>query len=40
VKGFEASPDPDEDDFIEEEELEMRRHDPRILQGRSAVTGY
>lgn len=40
VKGFEASADVEEDDFLEEEELEMRRNDPRDQEGRCATTGY
>jgi hypothetical protein len=30
----------DEEDFVEEDELEMRRTDPRVTDGRSQVTGY
>jgi hypothetical protein len=30
----------DEDDFLREEELEMRRHDPRAEQERCTITGY
>lgn len=40
VKGFEVSGEVEEDDFLEEEELMMRRNDPRVNDGRSAVTGY
>ena len=40
VKGFEASTDVDEEDFMDDDELEIRYHDPRAEQGRSAVTGY
>ncbi len=40
VKGFEVSGEVEEDDFLEEEELIMRRNDPRVNDGRSAVTGY
>jgi predicted phage terminase large subunit-like protein len=40
VKGFEAAADVDEDDLMDEDELEMRQHDPRAEHGRSAVTGY
>lgn len=38
--GFESLPDPEEEDFEEEDELEMRRADPRLRQGRSHTTGY
>ena len=40
VKGFEYSTDVDEEDFMDDDELEIRYHDPRAEQGRSAVTGY
>lgn len=30
----------EEEDFIEDEEIEMRRNDPRLRAGRSEVTGY
>lgn len=40
VKGFELLPEVESEDFVEEEELEMRRTDPRRTGGRSRVTGY
>ena len=40
VKGFESAGEVEEEDLEEEEELEMRRNDPRRDNGRSAVTGY
>jgi len=40
VKGFDLLPEVDEEDFEAEEELEMRRQDPRRSSGRSPVTGY
>jgi len=39
-KGMDSLPDLEEDDFEAEEELEMRRQDPRREAGRSSVTGY
>jgi hypothetical protein len=38
--GFEDMALLDEEDFVEEEELEMRAQDPRNFEGRSSVTGY
>ncbi|MCE5190891.1 MAG: hypothetical protein LLG08_03905, partial [Actinomycetia bacterium] len=38
--GLDQAPDADEDDFADEEEVEMRRSDPRATGGRSTVTGY
>lgn len=38
--GFEDLADVETEDFDEEDEIEMKRHDPRNTQGRSAVTGY
>jgi predicted phage terminase large subunit-like protein len=38
--GLDQAPDLDEDDFEDEDEREMRRQDPRQVQGRSKVTGY
>lgn len=38
--GFEDLADVEDEDFVEEDEIEMRRSDPRNLQGRSKVTGY
>jgi predicted phage terminase large subunit-like protein len=40
VKGFEESAEVDEEDFMDEEEFDMIRSDPRKTYGRSAVTGY
>jgi hypothetical protein len=40
VKGFENTSDVEQDDFMEEEEYDMRRNDPRRDTGRSQVTGY
>ena len=40
VKGFETMAEMEEDDFIEEDEWEMRSRDPRNTIGRSSVTGY
>jgi hypothetical protein len=38
--GFDEMAVVDEEDFVEEDELEMRRTDPRVTDGRSQVTGY
>ena len=38
--GLDKTPDLDEDDFVDEDELEMQRQDPRRTAGRSSVTGY
>lgn len=40
VKGFEGSPEVEDDDFLPEDEIELRAQDPRKIVGRSAVTGY
>lgn len=40
VLGLDQSPDVEEEDFEAEEEIEMRRQDPRASAGRSRVTGY
>jgi predicted phage terminase large subunit-like protein len=40
VKGIDSLPDLEEDEFESEEEVEMRRQDPRKVSGRSQVTGY
>lgn len=40
VKGYELLPEVEEDDFDSDNELEMRRQDPRKLGGRSQITGY
>lgn len=40
VKGFEKLPEVENEDFEPEEEIEMRRQDPRRTGGRSLVTGY
>lgn len=38
--GLEAMADVETEDFEEEDEVDMRRTDPRIHNGRSSVTGY
>lgn len=38
--GFDLEPLVEEEDFEAEEMIEMRRTDPRLEEGRSAVTGY
>lgn len=40
VKGFEQDAPVDEEDFRDEEELEMEQEDPRNFVGRDPVTGY
>ena len=40
VKGLSLMPDLEDEDFESEEEIDMRRQDPRRLMGRSATTGY
>lgn len=40
VRGLELTPDNEEEDFEDEEEVEMRRMDPRRVFGRNATTGY
>lgn len=40
VKGFNTYGDVEDEDFTSEEELEMRRQDPRVISGRSPITGY
>lgn len=40
AQGFEGMALMEEEDFIEEDELDMRAHDPRKLIGRNPVTGY
>ena len=40
VLGFESMPEVEDEDFDSEEEIDMRRADPRKLSGRSSVTGY
>lgn len=40
VKGFELMSEIEDDDFMDEDEFEARRHDPHVNQGRSSVTGY
>jgi len=40
VKGFELFADLEEEDAMDDDELEMRSHDPRVESGRSTVTGY
>lgn len=39
-KGLDSLPDLEDDDFEADEEVEMRRQDPRRAAGRSQVTGY
>lgn len=38
--GLDRMPEVEEEDFVEEDEVEMRRQDPRAKNGRSRVTGY
>lgn len=40
VKGLLLEPEVEEEDFDSEEEIDMRRNDPRVLGGRNRVTGY
>jgi predicted phage terminase large subunit-like protein len=40
VLGFEEMADAEDEDFTPEEEIEMRRQDPRRTLGRNPVTGY
>lgn len=40
ARGVALVPEVDEDDFTSEEEFTMRRQNPRLAAGRSAVTGY
>jgi len=40
VKGFDLIPEVEEEDFEDDEEFEMRNQDPRVVAGRSTVTGY
>lgn len=40
AQGFENLPDVEAEDLVDEDEWEMRRQDPRRLEGRSNVTGY
>ena len=40
AKGFEQVAEVEEDDSLDDDELEMRTHNPRREQGRSQVTGY
>lgn len=40
VKGYELLPEVEAEDFRDEDEIEMRRQDPRRVGGRSQVTGY
>lgn len=39
-RGFENMPEIEKEDFDTEEEIEFQRQDPRLIQGRSQVTGY
>lgn len=38
--GLDISPEVEEEDFVDEDDLEMQRNDPRVTGGRSKVTGY
>jgi len=40
VKGFDTIADVEEEDEMDDDEVEMRRQDPRKKSGRSQVTGY
>ncbi|MGH7747893.1 MAG: hypothetical protein ACREQ5_24500, partial [Candidatus Dormibacteria bacterium] len=40
AKGLNLFPELDEEDFDTEEELDMRKNDPRKFLGRNHVTGY
>jgi len=40
VKGFDMLAEMEVDDFMDDEEVDMRANDPRKLLGRSKVTGY
>ncbi len=40
VRGLEIAPRVEEDDFESEDEIELRRTDPRVMGQRNAVTGY
>jgi hypothetical protein len=40
VRGFDESPEIEEDDFLDDEEIEFKRQTPRQNDGRSNVTGY
>lgn len=40
VKGLDQMPEPDEEDFLDDEELEFRAQQTRVRDGRSKVTGY
>lgn len=40
VNGFEASAEVEEEDFLDDEELDIIHNDPRKIVGRSSVTGY
>lgn len=40
LKGLDSVADVEDDDFEDDEEIEMRRHNPQKFQGRNAVTGY
>jgi len=40
IKGFETMAEMEDEDFIEEDEWNMRSKDPRTTIGRSSVTGY
>ena len=40
VRGFDEMAEIEEDDFLEDEEIEMRKQNPRLQSGRSTITGY
>ena len=40
VKGLELEPDLEEEDFEDEDDIDMRRNDPRVHGGRNVTTGY
>lgn len=40
VKGLESMAELEEEDFLDDEEIEMLRLDPKLVRGRSEVTGY
>lgn len=40
VKGFDLLPEVEQEDFDTDDEIDMRRNDPRVVGGRSTVTGY
>ncbi len=40
IKGLEIAPEVEDDDFLDDDEYEMRRHNPQKDSGRSLTTGY